>query len=113
MADVYKVLGQSNPSAETAATLYTVPSSTQSVISTISVSNLAATDTTFRIIVQKAAEQTSILAKQYFAYDTKLFKNDTTSITVGITLAAGDRIQVRSLSNTVAFQAFGSEMSTV
>ena len=113
MADVYKVLGQVNPSAETATTLYTVPSNTQSVISTISVCNTASSDTTFRIIIQKTGDQSSISLKQYFAYDTKLFKNDTTSITVGITLAAGDRVQVRSLSNTVSFQAFGSEMSLV
>ena len=81
--------------------------------STISVCNMAASDTTFRIILQKAADQASILPKQHFAYDTKVFKNDTTSITVGMTLATGDRIQVYSLSDTVAFQAFGSEVSTV
>lgn len=113
MADTYKVLGQANPYAETATTLYTVPASKQAVISTISVCNLSSTDTTFRVIIQKAADQASILPKQYFAYDTKLFKNDTTSITVGITLATGDRVQVYSLDDTVAFQAFGSEMSTV
>jgi hypothetical protein len=111
MADVYKVLGQSNPAAITATTLYTVPANTQSVISTVSVCNTSASDATFRLIIQKAAEQTSILTKQYFAYDTKVFKNDTTSITVGITLAAGDRIRVYALTEYIAFQAFGSEMS--
>ena len=113
MADTYKVLGQSNPYAETETVLYTVPANKQAVISTISVCNTAASDTTFRVIIQKASEQTSVLSKQYFAYDTKVFKNDTTSITAGITLATGDRVQVYSLSGTVAFQAFGSEMSTV
>lgn len=113
MADTYKVLGQANPYAETATVLYTVPANKQAVISTISVCNTATTDTTFRIIIQKAAEQASILTKQFFAYDTKVFKNDTTSITVGITLATGDRIQVYSLDDTIAFQAFGSESSTV
>jgi hypothetical protein len=114
MADTYKVLGQANPVSETATVLYTVPASKQAVISTISVCNMATSDTNFRVIIQKAADQSSILAKQYFAYDTKLFKNDTTSITVGITLAAGDRVQVYTESdNNVTFQAFGSEMSTV
>jgi hypothetical protein len=113
MADTYKILGQSNPDATTATVLYTVPANKQAVISTVSICNRAAADTTFRIILQKAAEQTSIVSKQYFAYDTKVFKNDTTSVTVGITLATGDRIQVYSLSGSVAFQAFGSEMSTV
>lgn len=113
MADVYKVLGQQAPAATTATVLYTVPANTQAVISTLSICNLAAADATFRIIVQKAAEQSSIASKQYFAYDTKVFKNDTTSITVGMTLATGDRIQVYGSTNTLSFQAFGSEMSTV
>ena len=111
MADVYKVLGQSSPAATTATVLYTVPANKQTVISTLSICNRASSDATFRVIVQKAAEQSSILDKQYFAYDTKVFKNDTTSITVGMTLATGDRIQVYGLTDYVTFQAFGSEMS--
>ena len=113
MADVYKVLGQQAPAATTATVLYTVPANTQAVISTLSICNRDVADATFRIIVQKAAEQSSIASKQYFAYDTKVFKNDTTSITVGMTLATGDRIQVYGSSATITFQAFGSEMSTV
>ena len=42
-----KVLGQSNPSATTVTTLYTVPASKEAVISSISVANLAAADATF------------------------------------------------------------------
>jgi len=38
----YKVLGQSNPAATTATTLYTVPAGTQAVVSTIAVCNQAA-----------------------------------------------------------------------
>ena len=112
MADAYKVLGQVNPYAETETVLYTVPTNKHTVISTISVCNMAASDANFRIIVQKASEQSSILGKQYFAYDTKVFKNDTTSITVGMTLATGDRVQVYGSSANIAFQAFGSESST-
>ena len=113
MADTYKILGQENPDAATATVLYTVPANKQAVISTLSICNRTAADTTFRIILQRSADQASILPKQYFAYDTKVFKNDTTSVTVGMTLATGDRIQVSSLSGDVTFQAFGSEMSTV
>jgi hypothetical protein len=35
MPTTYKVLGQSNPAATTATTLYTVPSATQAVVSTV------------------------------------------------------------------------------
>ena len=40
MATTYKVLGQSNPSATTATTLYTVPASTQAVVSTINATDV-------------------------------------------------------------------------
>jgi len=52
MPTTYKVLGQSNPSATTATTLYTVPSATQAVVSTIVIANLTASSATFRIAVR-------------------------------------------------------------
>jgi hypothetical protein len=52
MATSYKVLGQSNPAATTATTLYTVPAATQAVISTLVVCNQASTAATFRLAVR-------------------------------------------------------------
>jgi len=46
MPTTYKVLGQSAPSATTATTLYTVPSATSAVVSTLVVANRAATSAT-------------------------------------------------------------------
>ncbi len=54
MATSYKVLGQSNPSATTATSLYTVPAATQAIVSTITVCNQAATAATYRIAVRIA-----------------------------------------------------------
>jgi hypothetical protein len=39
MATTYKVLGQLNPAATTPTTLYTVPASTSTVVSTITICN--------------------------------------------------------------------------
>ncbi len=47
MATNYKVLGQSNPSATTATSLYTVPAATQAIVSTITVCNQAASAARF------------------------------------------------------------------
>ena len=52
MATNYKVLGQSAPSATTDTTLYTVPASTQAVVSTVSVCNRGSAAATFRIAVR-------------------------------------------------------------
>jgi len=109
MPTVYKVLAQSNPSAITATTLYTVPSSTSTVVSTITVCNQAATAATYRIAIRPAGA--TLAAVHYVAYDVALAANDTTALTLGVTLATTDVITVYASSATVSFSAFGSEIS--
>lgn len=105
----YKVLGQSNPSATTLTTLYTVPSATEAVISSIVVANLAATSATFRIAVRPNGA--SIANAQYIAYDITLGASDSTVLTLGVTMDAADVLSVYASSATVTFSAFGSEIS--
>jgi len=109
MATTYKVLGQVNPTAATATTLYTVPAGTQTVVSTISVCNMTAGELLFRIAIRPAGE--SLATKHYIAYDAKVSGNDTTFITVGATLGAGDVITVYESAADVVFNAFGSEIN--
>lgn len=109
MPTVYKVLGQSNPSATTATTLYTVPSATQTVVSTISVANLTGSAATYRIAVRPAGE--SLANQHYVAYDVTVAANDTTVMTLGITLAATDVLTVYASTANLVFNAFGSEIS--
>ena len=109
MPTTYKVLGQSNPSATTATSLYTVPASTSAVVSSISVANLTATAATFRIAVRPAG---ATLANQhYIGYDITVGASDSTVITVGLTLATTDVITVYASTANLTFQAFGSEIS--
>lgn len=109
MPNVYKVLAQSNPSATTATTLYTVPSSTSAVLSTITVCNQAASAASFRIAVRPAGA--SLAAVHYVAYDVALAANDTTALTLGLTLATTDVVTVYASSATLSFHAYGSEIS--
>lgn len=109
MATAYKVLGQSNPAATTATTLYTVPASTQAVISTLVVCNQASTAATFRLAVRVGGA--ALAASQYLAYDVTVGAADSTALTLGITLAATDIVTVYGSSATLSFTAFGSEIS--
>jgi glucose-6-phosphate dehydrogenase assembly protein OpcA len=109
MATTYKVLGQSSPSATTLTSLYTVPSSTSTVVSTITVANLASSSATFRIAVRPAAE--SIANKHYIAYDVTVAALDTLTLTLGLTLATTDVISIYASTATMAFAAYGSEIS--
>jgi glucose-6-phosphate dehydrogenase assembly protein OpcA len=104
-----KVLGQSNPSATTATTLYTVPSSKEAVVSSISVCNLASSSATYRIAIRPAGA--SIANQHYLAYDVTVGASDSTIITVGITLATTDVITVYASTANLAFSAFGDEAS--
>lgn len=108
MATTYKVLGQSNPSAASDSTLYTVPAATSAVVSTISVANLG-TSGTFRIAVRPAGA--SIANQHYIAYDVPLNANDSITYTIGVTLAATDVITVRASNTSFAFSVFGSELT--
>lgn len=108
MATTYKVLGQSNPSAASDTTLYTVPSSTSAVVSTIVVANLG-TSGTYRIAIRPAGA--SIANEHYIAYDVALNANDTITWTIGVTLATTDVITVRASNTSFTFSAFGSEIS--
>jgi len=109
MATAYKVLGQQAPAATTATTLYTVPSSTSTVVSTIVICNQAAAAATYRISVRPAGgAQTTAM---YLAYDVAIAANDSTALTLGITLATTDVITVYSSTTTLSFTAFGSEIA--
>lgn len=105
----YKVLGQSNPAATTATTLYTVPAATQAVVSTIVIANLAATSATFRIACR--VNGAALANSQYVAYDVSVGANDSTALTLGVTLGAADVITVRASTANLTFTAFGSEIS--
>lgn len=109
MPTTYKVLGQSNPSATTATTLYTVPSATQAVVSTIVIANLAATSATFRIAVRVAGA--TLANSQYVAYDITVGASDSTALTLGITLGATDVVTVYASTANLTFTAFGSEIA--
>jgi hypothetical protein len=109
MATTYKVLGQVNPSATTATTLYTVPAATQTVVSTISVCNQASTAATFRIAVRPAGA--TLEAKHYIVYGATVTASDSTMITVGLTLATTDVVTVYASSANLSFNAYGSEIA--
>jgi glucose-6-phosphate dehydrogenase assembly protein OpcA len=109
MATVYKVLGQSNPAATTATTLYTVPSATSTVVSTISICNQASTAATYRIAVRPAGA--TLAAEHYIVYGATVPASDSTMITVGLTLATTDVITIYASSATLSFNAYGSEIA--
>ena len=109
MGNVYKILGQNSPSATTETDLYTVPSATSTVCSSISICNRGATQTTFRISISASGAATS--NKDYLYYDVILAGTDTFIATIGVTLATTDKIRIYSGNSSLSFQVWGTEIS--
>jgi uncharacterized membrane protein len=108
MATTYKVLGQVAPLATTDTILYTVPSATQAVCSTLSVCNRGSA-ATFRVQIKIAGAASD--NKQFVTYDAPVSANDTLLLTFGATLSAADVVVVYASTGDVSFQLFGSEIS--
>jgi len=109
MATTYKVLGQSAPSATTATALYTVPASTSAVVSTINVCNRSSSSVAFRVAVRPAGA--SLANQHYLCYDLLVPANDAIALTLGVSLAATDVLEVYAANGDLSFAAFGAELS--
>ena len=109
MAQNYKVLGQIAPSATTATTIYTVPSATETVVSSITVCERGGSAGTFRLAVRP--NDATLSNEHYIAYDVAISANDSIILTIGLTLDAADVLEVYASSADMSFNTYGSEIS--
>lgn len=110
MPQTHKVLGQSAPASTSNSDIYTVPSATQAIVSTIAVANITPAAATFRIAVRPAGA--TVANQHWIAYDVSLGGADAVTLTLGVTLGATDVLTVRSgTANALAFSAFGVEIT--
>ena len=108
MATTYKILGQSLPTSNTFTDLYTVPAGNSAIISTLNVCNTTTSNVTFRVLARPAGATET--ASQYIVYDAALPAQDAIGLTLGMTLAATDKLTVFSFQGNVAFSLFGTEI---
>lgn len=106
----YKILGQAAPAGTTWVDLYVVPATKEAIVSSIIVANRGTLVASFRVAVCPAATATPAI-QDYIYYDVTLANNDTFIATVGITLAAANRIKVYANTADITFQVFGSELT--
>jgi hypothetical protein len=109
MSSTYKVLAQSAPSATTNTDAYTVGSGKTAVVSTITVCNRSAVAVTYRIAIRPLGA--TIANQHYIAYDVALAANDTTALTLGVTLGATDVVTVYASTADLSFGIFGAEVA--
>ena len=105
----YKVLAQSAPAATTNTDVYTVGTGKQAVVSTLVICNRAATAASYRVAVRPAGA--AIANQHYIAYDVTVAASDSTTLTLGITLAATDVVTVYGSTANLSVSIFGSEIA--
>lgn len=107
MAINYKVLGQVSPSATTNTTLYTAPSGTSAVASTLTICNRGA-GTTVNVAIRPAGA--TLANEHYILYNSFVDATDTMFLTIGLSLAPTDVVTVYAGTSTVTFNLYGSEI---
>jgi hypothetical protein len=105
----YKVLGRIAVAATTAENLYVVPSGSSAVVSTIVIANRTSAADTYRLAV-KPTTGTTLGSEHYLAYDIPIAANDSTALTLGITLSSGNVIVTYASAADLTITAFGSEL---
>jgi len=109
MATTYKVLGQINPVANTLSNVYTVPSATQAVISTITICNQSIVNASYSLAVAPDSETDNV--KHYIIRGGVVPPADSIAITLGLTIDANDQIRANTNNNSISFSIFGSEIN--
>jgi len=108
--NAYKTLGQVDLTTTNLTAVYTVPSATEAVLSTVILANRTGSATTFRIAVRP--DGASIANSHYLAYDVPLAANDSTTLTLGITLDAADVFDVAAGdADAISVNVFGTEIT--
>lgn len=105
----YKVLGQSAPTATTNTDVYTVPASTEAVVSTIMVANRGAAAISFRMAVRPNGA--AIADQHYIYYDVQVPPNASFAATLGVAMDAADVVTAYVDTATVSVSLFGREVA--
>ena len=89
-------------------TLYTVPSATSTVCSTLVICNQGVS-TVFRVAVRPAGA--ALEPKHYLIVDNTINQYDSVFLTLGVSLATTDVVSVYAGATSVSFSLFGSELT--
>lgn len=112
MAQIFKRLGAIAPGANTQTNVYVVPASNSAVLSTISICNQTAENSSFSLILQDSSEfQSPANAHTFIVRGATVPAADTIVLTMGLTANAGSILSCNANKENVSFGAFGSEIT--
>jgi hypothetical protein len=110
MATSYKTLGQVDLTTTSLTDLVTVGAGKEVIISTIVIANRTASADSFRIAIRTDGDAVS--NKHYVAYDVPVAANDSTTLTLGISMVATDVLSVKATTaDRLSINVFGAEIT--
>lgn len=89
--------------------VYVVPDNRAAVASSLIIANIGTTAATYRVAVVRYGEGLS--HKHMLAFDHPINVTSNETMTLGISLAAGDKVIAQSDTDKVQFQLYGSELT--
>jgi hypothetical protein len=112
MPQTYKRLGAINPSANTQTNVYVVPAATQTVFSSITICNQAATNASYSLALMDTSQfNSSAPAATFIVRGATVPAADTIVLTLGLTANAGMVLAANASSGSISVSAFGSEIT--
>ena len=106
----YKILGQAHLTTTSPTDVYTVPASTETIVSTIVVANLDSSATTFDIAIREDGD--TLANRHYIAKEVPIAANDSTTLTLGVALEATDVVTCQAgTADALSFNLFGAEIT--
>ncbi len=106
----YRILGQAHLTTTSPTDVYTVPASTEAIVSTIVVANITGSATTFDIALREDGD--TLANKHYIAKEVPVASNDSTTITIGVALEATDVVTCQAGdADALSFNLFGAEIT--
>lgn len=109
MTDTLKGLAQSSPAAGALTDIYTVPSVTSAMVSSVVVCNQGTSPATFRLA--HAVAGAADTAAQYLYYDMPVPAKQTFIATIGLSLATTDVLRAYASASGLSFNVYGVQVT--
>ena len=108
MAQIYEILGQVSPTANTLTNVFVTGASSSSIVGTITISNFSDANATYSLVVRPINE--TLANKHFIVRGGILPARELITITGAVTMNANAILAANTSGGSVSFNAYGVEI---
>ena len=108
MAQIYEILGQVSPTANTLTNVFVTGAATSSIVGTITISNFSDANASYSLVVRPINE--ALANKHFIVRGGILPARELITITGAVTMNANAILAANTNNGSVSFNAFGVEI---